>query len=251
MLLLDTNVVSELRKIAGGRAHPNVVAWNEAIDPAETFIATVVLHELEIGVRLAEYADRAEGKVLRNWLDHVVVPAFGKRILPLDEAAALKAAEWHVPNPRPINDAYIAAIALTRHMTLVTRNVRDFQGMGIPVVNPWEFSASAYSHWVDDACNIIRIAGLRQIAMGASGFAGPGHISPPSVARRSPLRGLRPSGNCPLRGASGKARVRHRALHRADGAACCGVSEARLAIGIVDCFVYRFSLDEGRLHRGW
>ncbi|KAA1176636.1 type II toxin-antitoxin system VapC family toxin [Rhizobium tropici] len=138
MLLLDTNVVSELRKVAGGKADPNVVVWNETVDPAETFISSVVLHELEIGVRLAEHSDTVAGKVLRNWLENTVLKTFSGRILPLDEAAAVQAAKWHVPNPKPINDAYIAAIAFTRRMTLVTRNVKDFEGMRVALVNPWE-----------------------------------------------------------------------------------------------------------------
>ena len=138
MLLLDTNVVSELRKVASGRAHPNVVVWNETVDPAETFISSVVLHELEIGVRLVEHNDSAAGRVLRNWLDNTVITAFSGRILPLDDAAALQAAKWHVPDPKPINDAYIAATALTRRMTLVTRNIKDFAGMGVKLVNPWD-----------------------------------------------------------------------------------------------------------------
>jgi len=138
MLLLDTNVVSELRKVASGKADPNVVVWNETVDPAETFISSVVLHELEIGVRLVERNDAAAGKVLRNWLESTVLTAFSGRILPLDEAAAVQAAQWHVPNPKPINDAYIAATAFTRRMTLVTRNIKDFEGMGVALVNPWD-----------------------------------------------------------------------------------------------------------------
>jgi predicted nucleic acid-binding protein len=141
MLLLDTNVVSELRKVASGKADPNVVVWNETVDPAETFISSVVLHELEIGVRLVERNDAVAGKVLRNWLENTVLGAFSGRILPLDEAAAVQAAKWHVPHPRPINDAYIAAVAVTRRMTLVTRNVKDFEGMGVNLVNPWEMPA--------------------------------------------------------------------------------------------------------------
>jgi predicted nucleic acid-binding protein len=140
MLLLDTNVVSELRKVASGKAHPNVVVWNETVDPAETFISSVVLHELEIGVRLVEHNDPAAGKVLRNWLENIVLTTFSGRILPLDEAAAVQAARWHVPDPKSINDAYIAATAFTRRMTLVTRNVRDFDGMGVALVNPWDLS---------------------------------------------------------------------------------------------------------------
>lgn len=138
MLLLDTNVVSELRKVSSGRAHPNVVLWNETVDPAETFISSVVLHELEIGVRLVEHQDAVAGKVLRNWLENAVLTTFSGRILPLDEAAAVQAARWHVPNPKPINDAYIAATAFTRRMTLVTRNIGDFEGTGVTLVNPWD-----------------------------------------------------------------------------------------------------------------
>ncbi|AYG70663.1 type II toxin-antitoxin system VapC family toxin [Rhizobium sp. CCGE531] len=140
MLLLDTNVVSELRKVATGKADPNVAVWNETVDPAETFISSVVLHELEVGVRLVEHNDAVAGKVMRNWLENNVHTAFSGRILPLDEAAAVQAAQWHVPNPKPINDAYIAATAFTRRMTLVTRNVKDFEGMGVALVNPWEHS---------------------------------------------------------------------------------------------------------------
>lgn len=138
MLLLDTNVVSELRKVASGKAHPNVVVWNETVDPAETFISSVVLHELEIGVRLVEHNDPVAGKVLRSWLESTVLTTFSGRILPVDEAAAVQAARWHVPDAKPINDAYIAATAFTRRMTLVTRNIRDFDGMGVALVNPWD-----------------------------------------------------------------------------------------------------------------
>lgn len=140
MLLLDTSVVSELRKAASGRAHPNVVLWSETVDPAETFISSLVLHELEIGVRLVESNDAVAGKVLRNWLENAVLTTFSGRILPLDEAAAIQAARWHVPNPKPINDAYIAATAFTRRMTLATRNVGDFETMGVALVNPWDFA---------------------------------------------------------------------------------------------------------------
>jgi predicted nucleic acid-binding protein len=88
-----------------------------------------------------EHNDPVAGKVLRNWLENTVLGAFSGRILPLDEPAAVQAAKWHVPNPRPINDAYIAAVAFTRRMTLVTRNVKDFEGMGVNLVNPWDMSA--------------------------------------------------------------------------------------------------------------
>ena len=96
------------------------------------------MHGLEIGVRLVEHNDPVAGKVLRNWLENTVLPAFFRRILPLDEAAVVQAAQWHVHDPKPINDAYIAATAFTRRMTLVTRNIKDFAGMGVALVNPWD-----------------------------------------------------------------------------------------------------------------
>ena len=142
MLLLDTNIVSELRKVTSGKAHPNVIAWNETVDPAETFISAIVLHELEIGVRLSERNDPVTGKILREWLNNTVTATFAGRVLPLDEIAAIQAAQYHIPDPRPINDAYIAATAMVRRMTLVTRNIKDFEGMGLLLINPWEFSAS-------------------------------------------------------------------------------------------------------------
>lgn len=91
MLLLDTNVVSELRKVASGKTHPNVMVWNETVDPDETFISSVVLHELEIGVQPMEHSDAAVGKVLHNWLENIVLAVFSGRILPLDEAAVRQA----------------------------------------------------------------------------------------------------------------------------------------------------------------
>lgn len=138
MLLLDTNVVSELRKVVSGRAHPSVIAWNVTVDPAQTFISVIVLHELEIGVRGVERVDAVAGRALRHWLDETVRTAFYGRILPVDEAVALKAAEWHVPDPKPINDAFIAATASLHRMTLATRNTRDFIGMEVDLVNPWD-----------------------------------------------------------------------------------------------------------------
>ncbi|MET3595122.1 putative nucleic acid-binding protein [Mesorhizobium shonense] len=76
MFLLETHVGSELRKVSSGKAHPNVIAFNETVDPAETFISTVVVHELEIGVRSVVRSDAMAGKVLRHWLKEVVIPAF-------------------------------------------------------------------------------------------------------------------------------------------------------------------------------
>ena len=137
MWLLDTNVVSELRKVRAGKADSNVSRWAERVVPSELYLSVITLHELELGVLLAERRDPAQGAVLRTWLENHVHPAFAGRILPVDEAVARQAARLHVPDPRPVRDALIAATAQVHGMTVVTRNVNDFAPMGVPVLNPW------------------------------------------------------------------------------------------------------------------
>jgi len=137
MLLLDTNVVSELRKVRFGKADSNVARWSETLDTAELFISVVTIHELEIGVLLAERRDPPQGAVFRQWLETRVLPAFDGRTLPVDVAVARRAAQLHVPDPRPINDAFIAATALVHGMTIATRNVADFAATGVALLNPW------------------------------------------------------------------------------------------------------------------
>jgi predicted nucleic acid-binding protein len=138
MLLLDTNVISELRRVRIGKAAPNVARWAETLETATRFISAVTVHELEIGVARAERRDPPRGAVLRLWLETLVLTAFENRILPVDVAVGKVAAGWHVPDPYPINDAFIAATALVHGMTVVTRNIADFAGTGVPVLNPWE-----------------------------------------------------------------------------------------------------------------
>lgn len=137
MDLLDTNVVSELRRVRSGKADANVARWAEQADAAELFISVIVLQELEIGVLLAERKDSAQGSILRVWLEGYVLPAFSGRILPVDTAVARASARLHVPDPRPVRDVLIAATAMVHGMTVVTRNTADFAPTGVPVVNPW------------------------------------------------------------------------------------------------------------------
>ncbi len=138
--LLDTVVVSELRS---RRADPGLLAWVEQRDVLSFYLAATTVFELERGVQLKERSDPAQGAVLREWLDTMVLPAFAGRILPIDAEVARRAAGLHVPDPRPERDALIAAAALVHRLTVVTRNVRDFEPMGVPVVNPWKGSARA------------------------------------------------------------------------------------------------------------
>jgi toxin FitB len=138
MFVLDTNVVSELRKVRAGKADRGVAEWAAMVPSAHLFISVVTVHELELGVLLAERRDPRQGALLRQWLDESVTAAFADRVLAIDRTVATRAAALRVPDPAPLRDAFIAAVALVERMTVVTRNVRDFERFdGLAVVNPW------------------------------------------------------------------------------------------------------------------
>ncbi|MDO9054857.1 MAG: type II toxin-antitoxin system VapC family toxin [Gallionella sp.] len=137
MYLLDTNVVSELRKAKAGKADKNVRAWAESVLATSMFLSSITILELETGILLVERRDPTQGALLRTWLDGHVLPAFSGRILSIDVAVALRCAKLHVPDPRSDRDALIAATALVHGMTVVTRNVADFELTGVAVLNPW------------------------------------------------------------------------------------------------------------------
>ncbi|QDQ89278.1 type II toxin-antitoxin system VapC family toxin [Alcaligenaceae bacterium SJ-26] len=137
MYVLDTNVVSELRKVRAGKADPNVVAWTACVDAADLFISAITVMELELGVLAVERKDVAQGAMLRTWLEQSVLPEFDGRTLPVDTAVAQRCARLHVPDRRSERDALIAATALVHGMTVVTRNVADFEATGVSLVNPW------------------------------------------------------------------------------------------------------------------
>jgi len=137
MYLLDTNVIAELRKVRSDKADANVTQWAERADTAALFVSVIAIQELEIGVLLKERKDAAQGRILRVWLEDHVLPAFSGRILPVDTAVARTSARLHVPDPRPVRDALIAATALVHGMSVVTRNASDFAPTGVPVVDPW------------------------------------------------------------------------------------------------------------------
>ena len=139
MFVLDTDVVSELRKVEAGKGHRQVAAWSAQVTPGETFLASITIHELELGILLLERKDKRQGAILRAWIDTRVLPEFDGRILPIDAVVARRCAKLHVPDPRPMRDALIAATALVHGMTVVTRNVRDFEPMGVEILNPWEW----------------------------------------------------------------------------------------------------------------
>lgn len=137
MYILDTNVVSELRKAGDGKAHPAVVAWIAARQAQDFYLSSITVMELEMGVLRIERRDARQGALLRHWLDTRVLPEFDDRILPVDGAVALRCARLHVPAPRSERDALIAATALVHGMTLVTRNTADFKTTGARLADPW------------------------------------------------------------------------------------------------------------------
>lgn len=136
--LLDTNVVSELRKVGDGKADANVVAWFGTRATASFFISALTILELERGVLSVQRRDPSQGTRLRSWLDTRVQPEFEGRILSIDDAVAIRCAHLHVPDRRNEADALIAATALVHGLSVVTRNTADFEGTGAVLINPWE-----------------------------------------------------------------------------------------------------------------
>ena len=136
MYILDTNVISELRK--GNRAQRSVRMWAQALPTASLYLSVVSILELEIGMLLVQRRDQKQGAILRAWIDAHVLPSFSGRILSIDTIVAQRCAALHVPNPRSDRDALIAATALVHGMTVVTRNLSHFQATGVAVINPWQ-----------------------------------------------------------------------------------------------------------------
>jgi len=142
MYLLDTNVISELRKGKSSKADKNVVAWANTVPATRLFLSVITVLEIETGILLLERRDPAQGAVLRSWLNSHLLPAFSDRVLVVDTAVAQCCAKLHVPNPRSDRDAIIAATAMVHDLTVVTRNIDDFSPTGVDMLNPWQFSSA-------------------------------------------------------------------------------------------------------------
>jgi hypothetical protein len=138
MFVLDTNVVSELRKAKAGKADKNVTVWAASVSPGGLYLSVITILELETGVLRIERRDPAQGSVFRSWLNSHVLPAFAGRVLAIDTAVAQRCAGLRIPSPCSERDALIAATALVHGMTVVTRNVADFEGTGVQILNPWD-----------------------------------------------------------------------------------------------------------------
>jgi predicted nucleic acid-binding protein len=136
MFIVDTNIVSDLRK--SDKAPPSLVAWAKSQPPSAIYISAVSMWELEYGILLKAYKDPLQGEVLKAWFEQIVIPAYAGRILPVCFDVTRACAPLHVPDKRPERDALIAATAIVHKMTVVTRNEKDFAGMNCPLLNPWK-----------------------------------------------------------------------------------------------------------------
>jgi predicted nucleic acid-binding protein len=136
MYILDTNVLSELRR--HDRADKAVINWVTTIDERDLFLSVITILEIELGMRMVARRDPAQGALLEIWINQKVIPAFRGRILSIDTAVAQCCARLHIPNRRSERDALIGATALVHDMTVVTRNISDFQDMGLRLINPFD-----------------------------------------------------------------------------------------------------------------
>ncbi|WP_277983965.1 type II toxin-antitoxin system VapC family toxin [Sphingomonas faeni] len=139
MYLLDTNALSELRKRRSGKMSPAVEAWAGSVDQADMYLSVITIMEIELGIALLERRDARQAGVLRLWLHDKVMPAFAGRIYPVDTTIALRCARLHVPDTKSERDAWIAATGLVHDLTIVTRNVVDFAGTDVTLLDPWTY----------------------------------------------------------------------------------------------------------------
>lgn len=134
--LLDTNVVSELRKPAT-KVDRGVLEWSQRHPLDAQYVSALTIFELEVGVQRKERVDPDQGVRLRLWLEGQVKPLFQERTLPFDSEVAVAAADVQAIDPRPLADLFIAATAQVHGLSVVTRNERDFANLGVRWVNPW------------------------------------------------------------------------------------------------------------------
>jgi predicted nucleic acid-binding protein len=135
MFLLDTNIVSELRK--GRRAHAGVLAWIASVDDAALFLSVVVAAELRQGVERLRLRDSTQAERLDRWL-LALLDDYADRVLPVDLRVADLWGRLNVPNPISAVDGLLAATAVVHDLTLVTRNVKDIERTGVRVHNPFQ-----------------------------------------------------------------------------------------------------------------
>lgn len=143
MYLLDTNVLSEMRKASrtkpsNVRMDRSVERWVRRVPALDLHLSVVSILELERGFHLLHRRDPEQAEVIRSWVRARVIPSFDGRILAVDLAIAQRSAALQIPNPIEYRDSLIAATALVHGMTVVTRNVAHFKPTGVSLINPWE-----------------------------------------------------------------------------------------------------------------
>ena len=139
MYLLDTNVISEFRKISMGRGDRQVAKWATSVEASILYLSSICVLEIDTGIRLLGRKDKDAAGNIRRWLDDYVLVGFSGRIISFDVPAARVCAKLMAERTRPYRDALIAATAIECGMTLVTRNTKDFDDMGLSILNPWTF----------------------------------------------------------------------------------------------------------------
>lgn len=133
MYLLDTNIISEFRR---AKPHGGVLAWIQDVPDSSLFISAVSIGEIQAGIEKTREQDRAKGKLLDAWLNEVMD---GYAVLPMDAAVFRVWGQlMHRQSDTVIEDAMIAATALANHLTVVTRNVKDFKRFNVNVLNPFK-----------------------------------------------------------------------------------------------------------------
>ena len=132
--LLDTNVISELRK--GDRCDANVMAWYAGVEETDIFLSVLVLGEMRRGIERIRRRDPAQTVVFERWLEETTLK-FAGRILPIDELIVEAWGRTYYVRNAPVVDGLLAATALAHDMTMVTRNVSDVEGLGVRVLNPF------------------------------------------------------------------------------------------------------------------
>ena len=129
-----------MRKIQKGAGDKNVTTWVKTLDWSDVYLNSIVIGEIYRGILLKEFKhDFNQAQSLKRWFDEWVLVEFKNRILHIDVKATMIWANLQVPNPKAINDSYIAATAIAYDLTIATRNTRDFEGMPVKLVNPFEW----------------------------------------------------------------------------------------------------------------
>ncbi|HHW7569737.1 TPA: type II toxin-antitoxin system VapC family toxin [Mannheimia haemolytica] len=138
MYLLDTNIISEIRKINTGKANQGVIDWLSAVPENQLYTNAIVLMEVERGVSAKERKDKQQGAILRKWLEQVIKPFFAQRTLTIDAQTSQVCAKLHIPDHAPENDAWIAANAIQHNFILVTHNTNNFARTGVKLLDPFK-----------------------------------------------------------------------------------------------------------------